>query len=70
MAAGSIVSFKFVVNVSGSLQLFLQAVSAYQRGGTIHPIEIADFFRDSKISRLVIQFLLCQFRAEYMGKIF
>ncbi len=66
MRTGCVVALKFIVNFSWGLQFFLQAVGPHQRRRTIHLVKIADFLRNIKVSRIIVQLLLHQLPAEYL----
>ena len=65
MASGGVVAFEFVVDLGGGPQCLFQAVSPYQRGGTVHLVEVLDLLGDVDVRIIVVQLLLYQFLAEH-----
>ena len=65
MASGGVVAFEFVVDLGGGPQCLFQAVGPYQRGGTVHLVEVLDLLGDVDVRIIVVQLLLYQFLAEH-----
>ena len=65
MAAAGVVSFKLVINFRRRLQLFFQTICPYQRGRTVHLIELPDLLRDIDVGIRIVQLLLYQLIAKY-----
>ena len=70
MAAAGIVALELVVNLCRRAQLFLQAVGTYQGRWAVHFIKIADFLRDLKKGRVLVQLLGNQLLTEHTGQLF
>ena len=64
MRARGVVALKLVVDLSGGLELLLQAVGAHQGSGTVHLVEGADLLGDLHEGRGIVQLLLDQLVAE------
>ena len=64
VAAGSVVAFKFVIDVGGRVQGLFQIVGADERSGAEHAIKIPDGRGDVDVRRGVVQFLPREFVAE------
>ena len=64
MAAAGVITFKFIIDLRGSLQFFFQAICTHQGCRSVHFIKIQNFLRDIDICVIVIQFLFRQFFTE------
>jgi hypothetical protein len=64
MASTCIVTLKLIIDLCGSLHLFLKAVRADQRSGAVHFIEIANFLGDREVRRGIVKLLTDKLVAE------
>ena len=69
VAAGCVVSFELIEDVSRSSQRFLKIFRVHERRRAINLIEIMDFLRDVVVRGIVVELLRYEFFAEDRGKI-
>ena len=69
VAAAGVVAFIFVVDLRRCAELFFQTVSADERGGPVHLVEITDLLRDLDVAVIVVEFLLDKLFAEYAAEL-
>ena len=69
VAAGCIVSFELIEDVSRSSQRFLKIFRVHERRRAIDLVEIMDFLRDVVVRGIVVEFLRHEFFAEDRSKV-
>ena len=69
MASRGIVTLELVVDFCRGSERLLEEVGPYERGRTVHLVEVLDFFRDVEICCVIVKFLPAEFLAEYRGEL-
>ena len=69
VAAGCVVSFELIEDVSRSSQCFLKIFRVHERRRAIDLVEVMDFFRDVVVRGIVVEFLRHEFFAEDRSKV-
>ena len=69
MASRGIVPLELVVDFCRGSERLLEEVGPYERGRTVHLVEVLDFFRDVEICCVIVKFLPAEFLAEYRGEL-
>ena len=70
MASRGIVTLELVVDFCRGSERLLEEVGPYERGRTVHLVEILDFFRNVEIWCVIVEFLPAEFLAENRGEFF